>query len=115
MTPTAATWIRNHAWPTRIRRHLTTRPDRCSCTWGPCHNCTHGQHHHCVTGDGQPSPDAFVCSVLDTDGHRVAAVVHLPRQRPCRLLCPCTHPSHARGPVAPRPVQLGLFEEAIAS
>lgn len=114
MTQQEAAWIRNHAWPAHIRRHLTSRPDRCSCTWGICHGCTQGQHHHCITGDGRTAPDAFVCSILDTEGRRAAVVVHLPRQKPCRLLCPCEHPSHVQRQAPPEPVQIGLFE-AVAS
>jgi hypothetical protein len=116
MTPTAAAWVRDHAWPPpdRRRSNLPTRPGTCSCTWGVCHNCAHGMHNNCITGDGIPAPDRYVTAVLGWDGWRVARVILLPRQRPCRLLCPCTHPSHPRREAPRKPEQLGLFEAVTA-
>ncbi|MDL5205086.1 DUF6248 family natural product biosynthesis protein [Streptomyces sp. ALI-76-A] len=130
MTELEAAWVRDHAWPPRNRRrgNYPPRPAVCSCTWGTCYNCASGHHHICVTGDGKAALDRYVTAVLGWDGWRVAEVIWLPRQKPCRLLCPCPHPASTPADAAPLPAaaprracrpqpvpagQLGLFGEAV--
>jgi hypothetical protein len=53
MTPTAAAWIRKHAWPTELAHTHYRNEHLCSCQW-PC-DCQHGQHQYCISPDGTPS------------------------------------------------------------
>jgi hypothetical protein len=139
MTPDAATWVREHVWPSELARHSYRNEHLCTCTW-PC-PCEQGQHHYCLTPDNTPIVDVRLAVVwgsiytahklLSAHRQRRADVLHLPHQRPCRQVCQCEHPYHTGRPNAPqegpqqhtpttaparraRPVpagQMGLFEE----
>lgn len=145
MTPDQAAWVRENVWPPELARTRYRHEDTCTCTW-PC-PCEEGEHHYCLTPAGMPAAAVRVASVFGSaytafslsgillHRERRADVVHLPHQRPCRLLCRCQHPFHAgrthavggavqqvpSTPAAPpvrrpRPVpagQMGLFEEAV--
>ena len=139
MTPDAAEWVRTRVWPTELARTGYRNEHICSCQWR-C-PCDKGQHHYCLTPEGVPAADICIAHVYGSrftahvlSGillHRqyVAQVIHLPHQKPCRLLCRCTHtrtptpdetpqqtpPSTTSRRVRQVPVaagQLGLFEEA---
>ncbi|MDX3019907.1 DUF6248 family natural product biosynthesis protein [Streptomyces acidiscabies] len=145
MTPDQAAWVRDHAWPSGLIRTEYRHEQVCSCEW-PC-ECEKGNCNYCLTPDNVPAEDIAVAFVYGSrytawtfyEGglqHRqsLASVLYLPTQRPCRLLCRCTHEGRRREPIttapeqsvpavhAPavrraRPVpvgQLGLFEGASA-
>ncbi|MFJ1839970.1 DUF6248 family natural product biosynthesis protein [Streptomyces sp. NPDC088175] len=96
VTEDEAAWIRANAWPKALRRIENAYPHGffrwCSCERGTCHPCATGRHDQCDSADG-PRADEDAGTITDRHGFVVAVVQHGPAQRPCRRVCPCTHPA----------------------
>lgn len=102
MNPADAEWIRAHVWPTELANTWYQHEHICTCQW-PC-PCEKGQHYYCHTPGGTPAMavriaivygSRYTARALRTRGNpyrqRVADVIHLPQQRPCRTHCDCDH------------------------
>lgn len=123
-----AAWIRDHAWPPRMRNTFLTAVgfySSCLCQNGRSHNCANGRHGRCpgtLTGfhtiigrpDGTvaefPAPYEHPTDSATGPQHEHAALVWL-ADRVCRWQCPCD--CHT-APAPSKPVQLGLFAEVTA-
>ncbi|WP_373467061.1 DUF6248 family natural product biosynthesis protein [Streptomyces umbrinus] len=85
-----------NAWTKSLRKIEDAYPHGfhrwCSCEAGTCHPCVTGQHDKCVSADG-PRVDEAVGTITDRRGFVVAVIRYGPGQRPCRWICPCTHPT----------------------
>lgn len=101
MTEDEASWVRAHAWPKALHRIDEAYPHGfhrwCSCERGICHSCACTRHEQCVSATG-PRVDTDAGTVTDRGGFVVAVIQHGPTQRPCRWICPCTHPSRSAAP-----------------
>lgn len=109
MTEDKASWVRAHAWTRALRRIDEAYPHGfhrwCSCERGICHPCVAQRHEQCVSAKG-PRVDTDAGTLTDRGGFVVAVIQHGPAQRPCRWICPCTHPARsasARDSAAPTP------------
>ena len=125
MNPDQAAWIREHVWPADLTRTEYRHEQTCSCEW-PC-ECADGNCHYCLTPDGMPAEDVAVTFVYGSRytsrafrkgglQHRrpLASVLYLPTQRPCRLLCRCTHEGRHGGPAETVPAQSAPAARATA-
>lgn len=101
MTEDEASWVRAHAWTRALRRIDEAYPHGfhrwCSCERGICHPCACRRHEQCVSANG-PRVDTDAGTITDRGGFVVAVIQHGPTQRPCRWICPCTHPARAASP-----------------
>ncbi|MFD0067400.1 DUF6248 family natural product biosynthesis protein [Streptomyces sp. NPDC056690] len=135
MTEREGAWVRAHAWTKALRKIDDAYPHGfqrwCSCERGTCPGCASGHHDRCVSAAG-PSVDEHADTMTDAQGFVVAVIQYGPGQRPCRWLCPCTHPAavkktpdrddpgtapavqkivHATGPAPDTEGQLPLFDD----
>lgn len=96
MTEEEGTWVRVNAWTKALRKIDDAYPHGflrwCSCEAGTCHPCATGHHDQCVSAKG-PRVDKHAGTMTDRGGFVVAVIRYRPGQRPCRWLCPCTHPA----------------------
>ncbi|MFC9932323.1 DUF6248 family natural product biosynthesis protein [Streptomyces sp. NPDC127190] len=102
MTEAAGAWVRANAWTKGLRKIEGAYPHGfhrwCSCERGICHPCACGHHDRCVSAGG-PRRDDYAGTVTDRGGFVVAVIHYGPGQRPCRWLCPCSHPANGTAPV----------------
>jgi hypothetical protein len=96
MSEEEGAWVRAHAWTKALRKIDGAYPHGfhrwCSCEAGTCHPCGSGHHDQCVSVDG-PRVDEHAGTITDRRGFVVAVIRYGPDQRPCRWVCPCTHPA----------------------
>ncbi|MGW2651840.1 DUF6248 family natural product biosynthesis protein [Streptomyces sp. NPDC001393] len=96
MTEEEASWVRANAWTKGLRKIEDAYPHGfhrwCSCERGTCHPCASGHHDQCVSV-GHPRVDKDAGTITDRGGFVVAVIQHGSGQRPCRWVCPCTHPT----------------------
>lgn len=89
-------WVRANAWTKGLRLIEDAYPRGfhrwCSCERGICIPCGSGKHAECVSAQG-PRLDKDAGTVTDQRGFVVALIQYRPNERPCRRLCPCTHPA----------------------
>ncbi|MDQ0994800.1 hypothetical protein QFZ74_006117 [Streptomyces sp. V3I7] len=101
-------WVRAHAWTKGLQRIENAYPHGfhrlCFCEHGTCHPCATGHHDRCISRDGA-RVDTHVGTVTDRGGFVVAVIHYADRQRPCRWVCPCTHPAAPAGALARGPAQ----------
>jgi hypothetical protein len=123
LTEQAAAWIRDHAWPPRMRGTFLTAVgfySTCLCQNRRSHHCARDRHDMCIgtlsgfhTIIGRPDgsvaefPDPYRHPTESATGpqHETAALVWL-ADRVCRWVCPC---SCHTAPAEPTPVQDALF------
>jgi hypothetical protein len=96
MTEEEGAWVRANAWTKGLRRIEDAYPHGfhrwCSCERGTCHPCASGHHDQCASADGH-RVDKHADTMTDRGGFVVAVIHYGPGQRPCRWICPCTHPA----------------------
>ncbi|MEU5044567.1 DUF6248 family natural product biosynthesis protein [Streptomyces griseorubiginosus] len=97
MTEKEGAWVRAHAWTKGLRKIDDAYPRGfhrwCSCERGICTGCTSGHHDRCVSARG-PRVDEHAGTITDAHGFVAAVIRYGPGQRPCRWICPCTHPAY---------------------
>ncbi|MGW7570766.1 DUF6248 family natural product biosynthesis protein [Streptomyces tendae] len=101
MTEEEGAWVRAHAWTKGLRKIEDAYPHGfhrwCSCERGICTGCTSGHHDRCISA-GRPRIDEHADTITDAQGFVVAVIRYGPGQRPCRWICPCTHPAAVEEP-----------------
>ncbi|MEV6048698.1 DUF6248 family natural product biosynthesis protein [Streptomyces xanthochromogenes] len=96
MSDTEGAWVRAHAWTEELQRIEDAYPHGfhrwCSCERGTCTSCAAERHDQCISASG-PRIDTDAGTVTDRRGFVVALIQYKAGERPCRWICPCTHPS----------------------
>jgi len=96
MTEEEGAWVRANAWTKGLRKIEDAYPCGfhrwCSCERGICHPCGSGHHDQCVSPGG-PRVDKDAGTMTDRGGFVVAVIQYGAGERPCRWVCPCTHPA----------------------
>ncbi|MFF8932271.1 DUF6248 family natural product biosynthesis protein [Streptomyces longwoodensis] len=117
MSEEEGAWVRAHAWTKALRKIDDAYPHGfhrwCSCEAGTCHPCSTGHHDQCISRNG-PRVDEHAGTMTDRGGFVVSVIRHRPDQRPCRWLCPCTHPGDsAEGPDTTLPGKRAAAQRAV--
>lgn len=96
MSEEEGAWVRANAWTKGLRRIEDAYPHGfhswCSCERGIYHPCGSGHHDQCVSANG-PRVDEDAGTMTDRGGFVVAVIRYGSGERPCRWICPCTHPA----------------------
>jgi hypothetical protein len=96
MSDEEGTWVRANAWTKALRSIDAAYPHGfhrwCSCERGTCHPCRSGHHDQCVSANG-PRVDEDAGTMTDRGGFVIAVIRYRSGERPCRWICPCTHPT----------------------